>query len=131
MTILEFISICYSNFYTSNKLFLLYTSILIDTSVSFDGTVGVNMNVSQQSEVLTDFSRSSNSTTYQVSTEGMENSLMHENMGELNLQREPDSFNGKNDPEGNKFPSKQKEEIAWIDYHPPPKDNDKGNIYKM
>ena len=89
------------------------------------------MNVSQQSEVLTDFSRSSNSTTYQVSTEGMENSLIHENIGELNLQREPDSFNGKNEPEANKFPSKQKEEIAWIDYHPPPKDNDKGNIYKM
>ena len=89
------------------------------------------MNISQQSEVPTDFSRSSNSTTYQVSTEGMENSLIHETMGELNLQREPDSFNEKYEPEANKFQSNQKEEIAWIDYHPPPKDNDKGNIYKM
>ena len=112
-------------------MYLQCIYFLLDTSVSFDGTVGVNMNVSQQSEVLTDFSRSSNSTTYQVSTEGMENSLIHENLSELNLQREPDSFNGKNEPEANKFSSKQKEEIAWIDYHPPPKDNDKGNIYKM
>ena len=88
------------------------------------------MNVSQQSEVLTDFSRSSNSTTYQISTDGMESSLINENMGGLNLPKEPNSFN-ENEPEAHKFSSKQKEEIAWIDYHPPPKDNDKGNIYKM
>ena len=98
---------------------------------SFDGLAGVNTNISQQSEILTDFSRSSNSTTYQVSTDGIDSSMIRGSIGELNLPKEPESLIGGNDLEIERLPSKEKEEIVWIDYHPPPKEPEKGKIYKM
>ena len=98
---------------------------------SLEGSIGINVNSSQHSETFTDFSKSSNSTTYQPSTEGMENSLIQQSIDELNLPHEPDSSEGRNDHEKGILSTKQKEEIAWIDYHPPPKENNKGNIYKI
>ena len=110
----------------------LICQFLIDScGKSFEGSIGVNVNISQQSEIFTDFSKSSNSTTYQASSEGMENSLIQHSIDELNLPHEPDSSEGKNDHDKGILSPKQKEEIAWIDYHPPPKENNKGNIYKI
>ena len=98
---------------------------------SFEGSLGINLNQSQQSENFTDFSRSSNSTTYHASTEGIESNLIQESVDELNLPPEPDSLTDKNELETEKAYPNPKEEIAWIDYHPPPKESMKGNIYKM
>ena len=106
--------------------------INIDTCErSFECSSGPNANISQHSENFTDFSRSSNSTTYQVSTDGMDSSMMRGSIGELNLSKEPESLIGENEYEIEKKPSKEKEETVWIDYHPPPKEPEKGKIYKM
>ena len=92
---------------------------------SFEGQTQT-INTSQQSEILADFSRSSNSATYQTtSIDGLENSLLHGSIEQLNLPTEPELGNESIDKS-----MESKEEVAWIDYHPPPKD-EKNNLYNI
>ena len=86
----------------------------------------MTINSSQQSEILADFSRSTNSATYQnASTDGLESSLVHGSIEQLNIPREPEMGNVSNDKS-----VESKEEVVWIDYHPPPKD-ETNNLYHI
>ena len=63
-------------------------------------------------------SRSSNSATYQTtSTDGLEYNLIHGSIEQLNIPRESELGNDSIDKS-----LENKEEVVWIDYHPPPKE---------
>ena len=81
------------------------------------------VNKSLQSENLVDYSRSPRSSTYQTSADGMEYTLVHERDEQWTQRREQSRIR---EDIGDK--SNGKEEVVWIDYHPPPKDDNRTNV---
>ena len=77
-------------------------------------------NKSLQSETLVDYSRSPRSSTYQTSAEY---TLVHESDEQWTQRREQSRIkeDAGDKPNG-------KEEVVWIDYHPPPKDDNRTNV---
>ena len=80
-------------------------------------------NKSLRSETLVDYSRSPRSSTYQTSVDGMEYTLVHERDEQWTQRREQSRIR---EDIGDK--SNGKEEVVWIDYHPPPKDDNRTNV---
>ena len=85
----------------------------------------ITINSSHQSDILADFSRSSIPATYQMATDGVEYRLFHRSLEQLNQQERLEPGN-----HGTDKPTDVKEEVAWIDYHLPPKD-ERSNLYNI